>query len=82
VFGRPEKIYEAASRGHGFTSIESRQDLDTAVALGRGGIWLELDMKQYQELSHQSNEDALRTGPSMRTQADSIVLTAGNPGRG
>jgi hypothetical protein len=34
--------------------MESRQAFDEAVALGRGGIWLELDANQLQALTRQS----------------------------
>jgi hypothetical protein len=37
VFRSAEKIYEVAQRGDGFIDMESRDALDEAVALGRGG---------------------------------------------
>ena len=54
VFRDATKIVEVVRRGRGITGIESRQVLDEAVALGRGGIWLELDANQFQALSCQS----------------------------
>ncbi len=54
VFRCQDKIAETARRGHGLTGLESRQALDEAVALGRGGIWLELDAAQLQTLNLQS----------------------------
>ena len=38
VFRSAKKIYEVAQRGDGFIDMESREALDEAVALGRGGI--------------------------------------------
>src|SRR5450631_1827629 len=48
------KIVEIVRRGRGITGMESRQALDKAVALGRGGIFLKLDANQLQALSRQS----------------------------
>jgi hypothetical protein len=53
-FRNASTIVEIVGRGRGFTGMESRQDLDGAVALGRGGIFLELDSNQLQALSRQS----------------------------
>ena len=46
VFQSAEKIYEAARRGNGLISVESRHDLDEAITIGRGGIWLRLTEDQ------------------------------------
>lgn len=46
----PEKIIELAARGHAFSNLESRQQVDHAIANGRGGIWLELTEEQYLKL--------------------------------
>jgi hypothetical protein len=48
------KIVEIVRRGRGLTGMESRQTIDEAVALGRGGIFLELDANQFQALRRQS----------------------------
>jgi len=50
VFSSAEKIYEIARRGDGLISVESRQALDVAVTIGRGGIWLRLTEDQYAAL--------------------------------
>lgn len=47
VFSSAEKIYEIARRGDGLIGVESRQALDVAVTLGRGGTWLRLIEEQY-----------------------------------
>ena len=51
-FKSPEKIREIAERGGCNMNLESRQALDHAVAIGRGGIWLELSDEQYRKLAH------------------------------
>jgi hypothetical protein len=48
------KVIEIVRRGRGFTGMNSPQALDEAVALGRGGTWLELDANQLQALSRPS----------------------------
>jgi len=50
VFQSAEKIHEAARRGNGLISVESRDDLDEAITLGRGGTWLRLSEDQYSAL--------------------------------
>jgi hypothetical protein len=56
VFQSAEKIYEAARRGNGLISVESRQNLDEAITTGRGGIWLRLTENQYSALPAPSPE--------------------------
>jgi len=51
---RSRRIFEAARRGHGLTALHSRQALAEAVAIGRGGIWLQLTEEQLQALRRQS----------------------------
>lgn len=50
VFSSAQKIYEAAQRGDGLVGIVSRDALDDAVAIGRGGLWLHLTDNQYSAL--------------------------------
>ena len=49
-FADPGKIYEMAERAGGFNNLESKQALDHAIEIGRGGIWLDLSEEQYQKL--------------------------------
>ena len=51
VFQSAEKIHEAARRGYGLISVESRDDLDEAITKGRGGIWLRLSEDQCSALA-------------------------------
>jgi hypothetical protein len=50
VFSSAEKVHEAALRGNGLIDMESRHDLDEAINIGRGGIWLALSEDQYSGL--------------------------------
>jgi len=50
TFRTPDKILQLAERCHAFSTLETRQAVDHAIALGRGGIWLELTAEQYQKL--------------------------------
>ena len=50
VFSSAEKIREAARRGNGLLDMESRDALDEAVTIGRGGVWLHLNDDQYAAL--------------------------------
>ncbi len=54
-FRSHDRLYEAAQRGNGLTSPETRQVLDEAIAAGHGGIWLQLNDKQYSTLSQANN---------------------------
>lgn len=49
-FKDEEKIIELAQRGGAFSNLESRQAIDHAIAIDRGGVWLELTEEQYQKL--------------------------------
>jgi hypothetical protein len=49
------KILEIAQRGHGLLSEASRLELDQAIKIGRGGIWLHLTGEQYQTLKTGKN---------------------------
>jgi hypothetical protein len=46
----PDKIRELARRGEAFGSSESRQMLEYAISVGRGGIYLKLTSEQYAHL--------------------------------
>jgi hypothetical protein len=50
VFAGAEKVYEAARRGNGLMSMESRHGFQEAVTAGKGGIWLSLNQQQYAAL--------------------------------
>lgn len=50
VFSSAGKIHEAARRGNGLIDMESRDALDEAVTIGRGGVWLHLTEDQYSAL--------------------------------
>jgi hypothetical protein len=49
-FTSPNKIIEMVQRGGGFTDQESRLMVDQGIAMGRGGVWLNLKQEQYQAL--------------------------------
>jgi hypothetical protein len=51
VFRSAEKIYEAARRGDGLPSLEAYLELDRALSLGRGGLWLHLTEEQHSVLT-------------------------------
>lgn len=51
VFRSAEKIYEAARRGDGLPSLEACLELDRALSLGRGGLWLNLTEEQHSILT-------------------------------
>ena len=50
-FKNPEKIRALAERSSTSLNLEARQSIDHAIALGRGGIWLELNQEQYEKLT-------------------------------
>jgi hypothetical protein len=50
TFTDPEKIRELAKRGEAWGDLESRQMLEHAIELGRGGIYLRLTPEQYRKL--------------------------------
>jgi len=50
IFRDPQKIREAAERGHSLTDADSRLSLDNDIKIGWGGIWLQLTEDQYQAL--------------------------------
>ena len=45
-----EKIVELAERGNADLNLESRAAIQHGIAIGRGGIWLELSDEQYSRL--------------------------------
>ncbi len=49
-FKSPDKILQLAEHGGAFSTLETRQSIDHAITLGRGGIWLELTEEQYRKL--------------------------------
>ena len=49
IFKDEGKIYETARRS-GVTDNSALEDLDLAIALGRGGIWLRLSDEQFRAL--------------------------------
>ena len=50
-FTSPDKIIELVERGNGLPNLESRQALDLAIEVGRGGVFLSLTDAQYAKLS-------------------------------
>jgi hypothetical protein len=50
TFADPEKIRVLARRGEALGSSESRQMLEYAISVGRGGIYLKLTPEQYARL--------------------------------
>lgn len=50
TFASQDKVIELARRGGAFTELESRQSLNYALEIGRGGLWLNLTDEQYQRL--------------------------------
>jgi hypothetical protein len=49
-FSDPEKIREIARRGEARGDSESRQLLEHAIDVGRGGLYLNLTPEQYRKL--------------------------------
>jgi hypothetical protein len=50
TFAGPEKIRELARRGEAWGDLESRQALEHAIEMGRGGMYLKLTPEQYARL--------------------------------
>jgi hypothetical protein len=50
TFIDPEKIRELARRGEALRDSESRQMLEAAIEVGRGGFYLRLTPEQYRKL--------------------------------
>ena len=46
----PEKVVELVKRGGGLPDQESRLMLNQAIAMGRGGVFLNLTDEQYEKL--------------------------------
>jgi hypothetical protein len=46
----PGKIFEIAERGGHKLTLENRQSIENAIAMGRGSIWLDLTQEQYAKL--------------------------------
>jgi hypothetical protein len=51
TFADPEKIRELARRGRAWGESESREMLEHAIDVGRGGLYLRLTPEQYRKLS-------------------------------
>ena len=49
-FASPEKVIEFVRRGGELSSRESRQALDQAIEIVRGGVFLNLTAEQYAKL--------------------------------
>jgi hypothetical protein len=49
-FTSPDKVIELVERGGGLSNLESRQALDQAIEIGRGGVFLSLTAEQYAKL--------------------------------
>ncbi len=46
----PAKLFEIAERGGYKLTLENRQSIENAIAMGRGSIWLDLTQEQYAKL--------------------------------
>ena len=53
-FASPDKVVELVERGGGLSNLESRQALDQAIEIGRGGVFLNLTEEQYANLTGSS----------------------------
>ena len=49
-FASPDKVVELVERGGGLSNLESRQALNQAIEIGRGGVFLSLTAEQYARL--------------------------------
>ena len=49
-FASPDKVVELVERGGGLSNLESRQALNQAIEIGRGGVFLSLTKEQYSTL--------------------------------
>jgi hypothetical protein len=49
-FASSDKLVKLVERGGGLSNLESRQALDQAIEIGRGGIFLNLTEEQYARL--------------------------------
>ena len=49
-FASPDKVVELVERCGGLSNLESRQALDQAIEIGRGGVFLSLTEDQYFKL--------------------------------
>ena len=52
-FASPDKLVKLVERGGGLSNLESRQALDQAIKIGRGGAFLNLTEEQYARLKTQ-----------------------------
>lgn len=49
-FRNPEKIRSIVEKVGNFANLQDRQALDYGLAIGRGGVWLQLSEEQYLQL--------------------------------
>lgn len=49
-FRDPEKIRAIVEKVGSFANLQDRQALDYGLAIGRGGVWLQLNAEQYMRL--------------------------------
>jgi hypothetical protein len=49
-FTSPDKVVEIVEWGSGLSNLESRQELEQAIEIGRGGVFLSLTAEQYAKL--------------------------------
>jgi hypothetical protein len=50
TFATSDKVAELAQKGGGLTNLESKQALENAISMGRGGVFLNLTQEQYDKL--------------------------------
>jgi hypothetical protein len=50
TFAHADKIRELARRGEAWGTLESKQALEQAIEMGRGGLYLRLTPEQYAQL--------------------------------
>jgi hypothetical protein len=55
-FTSSDKVVELVERGGGLSNLESRQALDQAIEIGRGGVFLSLTPEQYAKLKTQCSQ--------------------------
>ena len=55
-FASPGSVVELVERGGGLSNLESRQALDQAIEIGRGGVFLNLTEEQYAKLKTNRGE--------------------------
>jgi hypothetical protein len=56
----PAKLFEIAERGRYKLTLENRQSIENAIAMGRGSIRLDLKQEQYERRSKNGPQSAAR----------------------